>query len=342
MRLADLFPSILFSASVSVISAPAFIWLSKRMGLIDRPGTAPHKAHSLPTPMAGGMILAASIGAVYLLLQPPVGGGLAGVLLGGAWVLLWGVLDDRFDLHPVVKLAAQAGATAILVLGGIQVLVTRVPWLDLAITALWVVGLTNAFNFVDSMDGLALGLGAIAAAFFMLVTMDAAQPELAYISAAILGGAIGAFLYNAHPAKTFLGDSGAQLLGFLLSAVGIAYIPAQAGLPQELTWFTPILVMGVPIFDMVLVVYSRWRRGRPVFAAGTDHTYHRLHALGLDSTRSVLAMQLAGIFLGLVAFVLLEAPVLGANLAFGTIVGLGLVLVFWLERRGTMNDDALT
>ncbi|HHH83298.1 MAG TPA: hypothetical protein ENL35_09950 [Chloroflexi bacterium] len=113
-------------------------------------------------------------------------------------------------------------------------------------------------------------------------------------------------------------------------------------MPQELTWFTPILVMGVPIFDMVLVVYSRWRRGRPVFAAGTDHTYHRLHALGLDSTRSVLAMQLAGIFLGLVAFVLLEAPVLGANLAFGTIVGLGLVLVFWLERRATMNDDALT
>jgi len=102
-----------------------------------------------------------------------------------------------------------------------------------------------------------------------------------------------------------------------------------------LTWFTPILVLGVPIFDMALVVYSRWRRGRPISRPAQDHTYHRLHALGLDGTRSVLVMQLTGILLGLVAFVLLDATVLFANLAFGAVIILGLAIVVWFDQGGS-------
>src|SRR3972149_3753355 len=137
------------------------------------------------------------------------------------------------------------------------------PLIIRVLPSLGIVGITNAFNFVDSMDGLALGLAGIAAAFFMLVTIDSAQPILAALSAVVFGATIGAYFFNAAPARMFLGDSGSQLLGFLLAAIGIAYTPASAGLPQGVTWFTPILVLGVPIFDMGLVVISRLRSRRP-------------------------------------------------------------------------------
>lgn len=332
MRLVDLFPAILVSLVAALLASPFLIRAAKWAGLMDLPGSEPHKSHHDPMPMAGGAILLLSIGIAYAIRRPAMGREAIGILGGGAWMAIWGMADDRFGLQPWQKLLAQAVACALLIATGVQVRATRIAWLDLGLTALWVIGLTNAFNFVDSMDGLALGLAAIASAFFMLVTMDSMQPGLAILSAAILGASVGTFLYNAIPARTFLGDSGAQLLGFLLSAVGIAYTPAQAGLPQGLTWFTPILVLGVPIFDMVLVVYSRWRRGRPISQAAHDHTYHRLQKLGLDSTRSVLVMQMGGILLGLVAFVLLDANVLLANITFAAVVILGLAAVLWLHK----------
>jgi len=183
------------------------------------------------------------------------------------------------------------------------------------------------------MDGLALGLAAVASAFFMLVTLDAAQPELAALSAILLGAVAGTLFYNVTPAKLFLGDSGAQVLGFLLAALGIAYTPGQAGLPQELTWFLPIVVLGVPIFDTTLVVVSRLRRRQPIYHAGLDHTYHRLVALGLDPSRSVMGMQLVAMLLALTAFVTMDAPVALANAIFGFLVLIGMVFIAILETK---------
>jgi UDP-GlcNAc:undecaprenyl-phosphate GlcNAc-1-phosphate transferase len=258
---------------------------------------------------------------------------MAGILAGGALVVAWGIIDDRKSLPPLAKLAVQGLAVAILVSGGVQVHITRIPAVDLALTALWVIGLTNAFNFVDSMDGLALGLAGVGAAFFLLVTIDSAQPDLTSLSAAIFGAAVGTLFYNITPARLFLGDSGAQLLGFLLAGLGIAYTPGQAGLPQELTWFVPILVMGVPIFDATLVVVSRLRRRQPVYHAGRDHTYHRLVGMGLDPSRAVLGMQITAMLLSFTAFIAMDASVWLANLIFGLIVLLGIVAIIVLVRR---------
>jgi UDP-GlcNAc:undecaprenyl-phosphate GlcNAc-1-phosphate transferase len=172
----------------------------------------------------------------------------------------------------------------------------------------------------------------VAAAFFMLVTIDSAQPELASLSAALFGAAAGTLYYNITPARLFLGDSGSQLLGFLLAALGIAYTPGQAGLPQELTWFIPIMVLGVPIFDTTLVVASRLRRRQPIYHAGLDHTYHRLVALGLDPNRSVVGMQLAAMLLAVTAFAAMDAPVWLVNAVFASIVALGLACIVLLER----------
>jgi UDP-GlcNAc:undecaprenyl-phosphate GlcNAc-1-phosphate transferase len=275
--------------------------------------------------------------ACYLILRPSADSSIQGMLAGALLVTVGGLVDDRIGLSPLLKLLVQCIAAGVLIAVGVRVQVTRIEAVDLVVTMLWIVGMVNAFNFVDSMDGLALGLGGIAAAFFMLVTIDSSQPTLAVLSAALLGSAIGVFLYNASPARLFLGDSGAQMLGFLLAAVGLAYIPARAGLPQGVSWFTPILVLGVPIFDISLAVISRLMHRRPVYRAGTDHTYHRLLDLGLDPIRAVLVMHIAAVILGLVAFMALDATVLGANLIFGAVVVLGFTAALFLARRPLRN-----
>ncbi|MGH2621834.1 MAG: MraY family glycosyltransferase, partial [Anaerolineales bacterium] len=277
-------------------------------------------------------VLAIAVAVAYVVGRPSLDRQTVGILIAGVLILVWGLVDDRFRIPPSAKLAGQLLAAVVLIGYGVQVRITRVPGIDLGLTLLWVVGLINAFNFVDSMDGLALGLASVATGFFMLVTLDAAQPELAGLSAAILGAAIGLFFFNASPAKLFLGDSGAQLLGFALAAIGIAYVPAGAGLPQGVSWFVPILVLGVPIFDSTLVVVSRLRRGRPLYRAQRDHTYHRLVQLGVHPSRSVLAMQVAAVLLGLLAFVALDLTVLQANLLFSASLIVGALGIYALER----------
>ena len=330
--LADLFPLILAAALSALGLAPILTKGAAQLGLVDVPGSAPHKRHTSVTPLAGGPVLAGSIGLTYAVLRPLLDPLVQGILLGGLAMFVWGMLDDRFTLRPRVKILGQIAAAAIALGFGIQVRITQYAWVDLALTLLWMVGLINAFNFVDSMDGLALGLASIALAFLVLATLDAGQPALAALSAAILGSTLGLYFYNATPARLFLGDSGAQLLGFALAAIGIAYVPAGAGLPQGVSWFTPILVLGVPIFDTTLVVVSRLRKRRPVYLAHNDHTYHRLVAMGMHPSRSVLTMQLAAILLGLAAFIALDLTVFLANLLFGLIVLCGVVSIGVLER----------
>jgi UDP-GlcNAc:undecaprenyl-phosphate GlcNAc-1-phosphate transferase len=329
----DLFRTILISAMLALALSPILIRVSAWLGLIDRPGSARHKVHSTATPTAGGLVFMFSFGICLLLLHTPLIARDKGILFGiyGAGVL--GLLDDRMDLRPLVKLIGQVAVVSVLILLGIKVQITRIVWIDLLLTFLWLVGIVNAFNFIDSMDGLASGLAGVAAAFFMLVTVDSMQPSLAVLSAAILGSMIGSFIFSAPPAKMFLGDGGAQALGMAAAVIGIEYTPGQAGLPQGLTWFIPILALGVPIFDMVLVVISRLRRREPVYRAGTDHVYHRLVALGVESTRAVAMMQVAAILLSLAAFIALGTTVLLANLLFGAVCVLGLAALIVLERR---------
>lgn len=325
---------ILVAATSSLIFGPLLIRAAPSLGLVDEPDSAPHKRHDRPTPLVGGPVIALAVASTYLVLQPPASSSIRAIMAAGALMLVWGVIDDRIALKPYLKLVAQSAVAILLVWTGVRVRVLQIPPIDSALSILWFVGMMNAYNFVDSMDGLAMGMGCVAAAFFMLVTLDSSQPDLSVLAATILGAGLGLFFYNASPAGLFLGDSGAQLFGCLLAAIGVAYVPAEAGLPQGVSWFTPILVLGVPIFDMTLVVVSRLRRNKPIYAPARDHTYHRLVHLGLHPTRSVLAMQLAGILLGLTAFIALDASVLVANLIFGAIVGLGVLGILLLERFG--------
>lgn len=339
-ELSGLFPLILAASVAALLTSPLASRIAPRLGLMDVPGSALHKTHPAATPLVGGMVLAVSVAITYLILAPSVDSQISGILIAGALTLLWGLIDDRLGMPPAIKAIGQLLVAALLIKFGMQVRITRIPAIDVGITLLWVVGLMNAFNFVDSMDGLAVGLGIVATGFFMLVTLDAEQPALAKLSAALLGAAIGVYFHNARPARLFLGDSGAQLLGFTLAAIGMAYVPAGAGLPQGVSWFVPILVLGVPIFDSTLVVVSRLRRRTRIYQAQRDHTYHRLVLLGMHPSQSVLAMHVAAIVLGLVAFVALDLTVLQANLVFGACVLLGAIGLLFLERSFLSGGSA--
>ncbi len=321
---------VIFFAAVLVLAlSPLGSWLAWKVGLVDVPGSAPHKQHGNTIPVAGGLILftaafviSASEGILNNSAVKPI-------LFASIVIFLFGLWDDFKHIAPVWKLTGQLLAAVLVVVFGVEVKLFYQEWLNILITLIWIVGVTNAYNFVDSMDGLAVGLAVLAAAFFMLVTIDSLQDELSIFSTILLGACLGSFYYNAAPARYFLGDSGSQFLGFTIASLGIAYNPL--GFSKFASWYVPILLVGMPIFDTTLVVTSRLRRGKPIYQANRDHTYHRLIAGGMSPTRAVLSMHMASLLLGCLAFIALDMPPLIGNAIFGAVLLLGISAISYLD-----------
>jgi UDP-GlcNAc:undecaprenyl-phosphate GlcNAc-1-phosphate transferase len=227
-------------------------------------------------------------------------------------------------------MGAMPLAALLLLLNGVHATVFSWSPADYAVTVLWVVGLTASFNILDHMDGLCAGLAAIAAGFFAFFAVVDGQYLVALLGAAVLGAALGFLRWNFKPAKIFMGDGGALLLGFLLATLGAKLRIASA--PDATSWMVPVLVLGVPIFDTVLVTISRLRRGLVPFASpGKDHTAHRLVALGLGQRDAVLVLYAAALGLGLLAVVVSRVSLWQAYAIGGVILILGVVAVLRLE-----------
>ncbi len=321
--------TIILAVVFSFVVAPLSISLAWRFRLIDQPGSEAHKIHKSPMPRAGGLIIffVVVIGSALsgILISRPI----ASIILASIIILAFGIWDDIHGILAPWKLLGQALATGLLIWQGIMVLFPGNLAFDIFITFFWVIGITNAFNLVDSMDGLAVGLGGITVSFLMVGALYAGQDSLALFGAILLGGCIGVFYFNFSLSRLFLGDSGSQLLGFTLAAIAIVYTPPH--LPQASSWFVPILLFSIPIFDTTLVTVSRIRRNLPIYKASRDHTYHRLVGLGMSPLRAVLTMHLVAILIDCVAFVALSLSPVWANIIFGLILLVGLVTFYWLE-----------
>lgn len=327
-----LFIPIFWSILLTVLLTPPLIWLAFRFNYLDVPFSAPHKTHNAPVPKIGGVAISLVVFLLAFLNRPLLSKDVLAILIGSMVIVGFGIWDDLKGLSALSKLSGQIVATILLWVFGIYIrMFGELMFLNIFVTFLWMVGITNAFNLVDSMDGLAVGLSAIASAFFMLVTVQAQQPALSNLSAVLFGSCIGMLLFNIQPARTFLGDAGAQFLGFVLAALAIAYTPR--GLPQPSSWFVPILLVSVPIFDTTLVVVSRLRRRVPIYQGGQDHTYHRLVKLGLPPSHAVMLMHIAAILSGCLAFIALPQSTLWANFLFALAVLFGLGALLWLETK---------
>lgn len=325
------------SIALALLLGPLAIYAAKKLGAIDVPGSAAHKKHAAPTPLAGGLVLFFAL-PILITLFGLWNSNVAWLMVAACVIFIFGLVDDTKGLSAPQKFLGQLIASAITILSGTSVRFLSslhlplapglLQALDCLVTIVWLVGISNAFNLIDSMDGLVAGLAGISAGFFTLTCFAFGQVQLAQITAMIFGLSLGLYYYNNTPARFFLGDSGAQTLGFLLAVVGILYTPPQ--MPQGSTWFLPILVVGVPIFDTTLVVVSRLRRRKPIFHADLAHTYHRLVHLGMTPTQSVLTIQGTALLLCAAAFLAmwLTPQVATFLFALAVLVGLGLIVFF--------------
>lgn len=335
--------AILLAFFLVLVIAWACLKITSRLGLIDRPGSASHKQHASPKPLAGGIVMVVALLPLAWLFRTILNHDIWAAFVAGMLVFGFGLWDDYRSLSPSVKIFGQLLAAAVMIRLGLYIRIFESPqffftghgaldvYLDWLLTVFWVVGITNAFNFVDSMDGLAAGLGGIASAIFMLMAFDAGQAQLAIQYALLVGACIGLYFFNASPAVFFLGDSGAQTLGFVLAVLAIVYRPQ--GTSQLSSWLVPVLVLGLPIFDTCLVFFSRLRRNKPVYASSLDHTYHRLVAFGLDANRAVVVMHGISILLGCLAFVALSMQPLLANAIFAVCLASGLLGILYLDSK---------
>lgn len=325
------FPIIfLLALTITGFSTPWVRRAAITLGFVDEP--ARRKLHSTPMPLMGGVAIVAGFIIALLFFYGSLPRTITAVLLSGIIIAIVGLLDDRYDLPPGTKFAAQFVAVIILLIFDISVKLPLPNVVNYLVTFVWIVGITNAINFLDNMDGLSAGLSAVSAAFILLLGSQGDQFLVSTLAAAILGSCLGFLRYNFKPATIFMGDVGALFLGFLLAVTAL-----QLRFPENLsivTWMVPVFIMGVPIFDMSLVVFSRLRRGlNPMTTPGKDHTSHRLVELGFSQREAVLILYLIAGTLGMLSLFISEANIMEAYTVGGLMLVLGIYAIWWLEKQ---------
>jgi UDP-GlcNAc:undecaprenyl-phosphate/decaprenyl-phosphate GlcNAc-1-phosphate transferase len=312
--------------------------LALHFGMVDQPG--PRKVHVKPVPLLGGIaIYLAFVLAILFTLHGGVPQQqIVGILAGASLVAMVGVLDDGGLLHHQVKLFIGMPIAAIfLVATGVRASLFSAflpggfgSLVDIALTIFWVVGITASFSILDHMDGLCAGIAAVASAFFFLFATLNGQVMVRTLAAAALGAALGFLRWNFNPARIFMGDGGAMLLGFLMATLGLKIRPEGASFPAA--WFVPILILGVPIFDTTLVSISRARRGLlPFTSPGKDHTAHRLSNLGFGHRGAVLLLYLSATACGACALALRWLSVTASYLFAALLAITAIAAVYLLE-----------
>ncbi|MEZ4663099.1 MAG: MraY family glycosyltransferase [Caldilineaceae bacterium] len=326
-------PYLLMAASALVLaigSTPVMRKVAIRYGVVDAPNA--RKIHASPVPLlGGGAIYVAFVLALLFLGNRFYINELVSIFIGATLMSLMGVVDDRWGLGSYVKLTGQMLAGCILIYGGVQVHLFF-NWLDMLITLGWIVGITNAMNLLDNMDGLSGGIAMIAAVFFALLASLSHQYLVGALAAALAGACAGFLVYNWNPAHIFMGDTGSLFIGFLLAAVGIKLrFPTNI---VSVTWMIPLMVLAVPLFDTTLVSVGRLRRGQnPLTTPGKDHISHRLALLTGSRREAVLICYLIGGATGVASIFLTRAGQVEAYIVGGAMLIVAIYGIWWLEFR---------
>jgi UDP-GlcNAc:undecaprenyl-phosphate/decaprenyl-phosphate GlcNAc-1-phosphate transferase len=324
---------------LAFVLTPVALRLAQRRDILDHPGD--HKGHDSPVPYLGGLAMVTALSVAVLVfasVRPPESGfGELAAVLGMAIVLsMVGLLDDLRGLGPIVRLVVEAGAGLGVWAVGAGVEFTGSETLNAVITVVWVVGITNAFNFLDNMDGLSAGVAAIAAGSFFVIARVEGQFLVAAFAAALAGCALGFLRHNFHPARIYMGDAGSLYLGFVLAYLGLKL---RFDMPEDITVLVPVIVLSVPILDVTLVTVARLRHGRSPFQGGRDHISHRLVRLGLPIRTAVGTIYVAAGSLGVIALVVSRVDHTSAYLLAGLVAVLGILAGFALGRVPVYDDD---
>lgn len=318
----------LIALTVTLVGTPWVRKLALGFGFVDAP--AGRKMHSTPMPLLGGVAIFGGAIVAILIFSPQLPRSVAGVILSLSIVALVGLVDDKRGLPAWAKLVGQFIAFVALALYDIRVFLPTPDVIDYALTFLWLAGISNGINFLDNMDGLSAGVSGVASAFILLLGLQNDQFLVSALAAAILGACLGFLRFNFKPAQIFMGDAGALFLGFMLALLGLQLrFPTNSNF---VTWMIPIFILGVPIFDTTLVVFSRLRRGVSPNTPGKDHISHRLVARGFSQREAVLLLYLLGGASGMLAIYLTEATITEGYVIGGSAAVLGLWGIFKLDQ----------
>src|SRR5690242_8638126 len=278
---------------VVVLLTPAVGGMARILGVVDAPGG--RRVNRSPVPRLGGVALFLGI-FVPALAFLPLGRDTRGLLLGGAIAVTVGAIDDFRGLRWWEKLAGQIVAAAVPTWFGVWIDRFTFPFLGIhalpssvgiPLTILWIVAIMNMVNFLDGLDGLASGVAAIAGLTFAIIALSLAKPDAAILSAIVFGACVGFLRHNFYPARIFMGDSGALLLGFVLAAISVQGLLKTAA---TVALFFPLLVLAVPIVDTTFVVVRRVRHGERIFVADQAHLHHRFLRRGFSEPRAAFTI----------------------------------------------------
>jgi UDP-GlcNAc:undecaprenyl-phosphate/decaprenyl-phosphate GlcNAc-1-phosphate transferase len=284
----------LLALVVVLILTPAVGRFARILGVVDQPGEA-RRIHLRPIPRLGGIALLLGI-FVPALAFLQLGGAYRGILLGAAIATCVGVVDDFRGLPWWAKLGGQVTAAAVAVGSGVEVDRFTFPflgiqdlpaWVGVPATLIWIVAIMNMVNFLDGMDGLAAGICAIAGSTFAVIALSLGKPQAAILAAIVAGACFGFLRHNFYPARIFMGDSGALLLGFVLATISVQGLLKTAA---TVALFFPLLVLAVPIVDTTFVVVRRLKHRERVFVADQAHLHHRFLRRGFSEPRAALTI----------------------------------------------------
>jgi UDP-GlcNAc:undecaprenyl-phosphate GlcNAc-1-phosphate transferase len=309
------FLTFLLAFLVTYFATPVVKMFASRVKAVDIPND--RKVHILPVPRLGGL-------AIYLGFLVAVAAGIffsknrgmeinlhiiSGILLGSTLLMLVGMVDDIKSMRPTTKLIWQVAATALVIFFGVEISFISNPFnglwaigfLAIPLTLLWVVGITNAINLIDGLDGLAAGVTAISCLALFFVALRTHQIGAALLMLALGGAVLGFLRHNFFPASIFLGDSGSMFLGFILatsSVIGVLKTTLVVAL------IVPVLILGVPIFDTLFAIGRRLKEGKHPFTADDRHIHHMLLRAGFNKREAVLSIYIACFLLSFIALVM--------------------------------------
>lgn len=325
-----------FSATVIVVSGfaasaaltPVVRSAARRARIVALPKS--DRWHAKPTAMMGGVAIFLAAIATILILQRPAGpnGGQSWVVLAAsAWLFAVGLIDDFLHIKPYQKLIGQVAGAAAVIYAGLVLPWTSSAPLNIAVTFIWIIGLTNAVNMLDNMDGLAAGISAVAAIFLAINFYNNHQPSLALMLGGFAAALLGFLVYNHHPASIFMGDCGSMFVGFFLATSALLSSSSGGGRSRSVlaVMAVPVLVLCVPIFDTTFVTVMRKLAGRAASQGGRDHTSHRLVALGLSEKHAVWMLYALAISSGSLALLVRYAPM---DISVATIGAFVIVMTF--------------
>jgi len=308
------------ATAVAALLTPLTMRLARSIGAVDRPSERGLSSRS--TPLLGGIAIFVAVLVAGLLWLP----GLTrpvyhhdvliadavhwhGVLLAAAVITLVGAIDDRFPLHPGIKLLGQIAAAVIAEQHGVVVReitlplfgALHFPYAGPTLSVVWLVAMMNVVNFSDGVDGLAAGVCAIIAGAFAVIAFDLGQDAAGVLAAVTAGASLGFLVHNFHPASSFMGDCGANLLGLLMGTVAVT---GDLKTTASIAFALPLILLAVPFLDTTFVILKRLKYGRPVYVADAEHFHHRMARIGFSVRRSVMylyawTLMLAGLALAL-------------------------------------------